>query len=164
MAKRSLHITAGQWTQVFRKWVLIRVWFEIGFVRWIRRLHPLRHQWYRITFCLRSKSMDELKTVKALQTQFKYPVASFCLSKLICRIGRWIKKVFGGYGNFRYNFEELRLSFDHPEMFSVKNLDLLGIVEFRIYWFVLPILQANLGRNAFKLYRNSSSWVWLGVV
>ena len=68
--------------------------------------------------------------------------------------------MFGRYENSEYGFEELHLSPDHSEIFWSEismvveistDCDLLSIIEYQIYNFILPILQANLGKNTFKL-------------
>ena len=72
--------------------------------------------------------------------------------------------MFGGYENYEYGFEELHLSPNHNDIFWTEismaveistDCDLLSIIEFQIYSFILPILQANLGNILAKMLSKS---------
>ena len=79
----------------------------------------------------------------------------FRLSNLLSQKSHRFQKMFEGYENSEYSFEELHLSPDDPEIFRPEisivveifiDFDLLSIAEFQIYSFILPILKANIGK------------------
>ena len=85
------------------------------------------------------------------------------MSNLLCSIDSRFQKMFEGYENSEYGFEEPHLSPDDSEIFGSEiytmveistDFDLLSIVEFQIYRFILRILQTNLGKILAKMLSN----------
>ena len=110
-------------------------------------------------FIIANSSIQTLWTTTILAYWIHY----FRLSNLLCSIDSRFQKMFGGYENYEYGFEELHLSPNHNDIFWTEismaveistDCDLLSIIEFQIYSFILPILQANLGKMLAKILWN----------